>query len=414
MPPASTQRLFTRLSRRFALLVVLGTAIVAAPLAEVWRRQGLELKVAFDARRALEAVTLAAHAQRAFGAHRPYAAAVLSGRSEQEPERLRRQQAVDGEVGALVANLESLRLHRALDEADQLRAEWAGLLVGIGRRQIPVAKSDATHELLHEQAFVIMDLAAAAGGLHGQTGRALAHEQWTLALRTLPQYTGALAALMNPLAAPAVAPATTPLRDATGPTAPTPKALPAARRVDSEAGLALAALDAAGADAPAPSPALVRALVALRQGAAALAESAAASATGMPAQNVARRAQVLGFDAHAALVTHLDSELAESITVLRRERLLVAIAGLLAAFVGALAALRVLPRRAAPAEESIASDALARDASRSASPDARAGQGGAESQGPASDLIERLRRRSVEAEASSAIAPKPTEPPEPR
>lgn len=413
MPPVSIQRLLSRPSRKAALLVVLGAAIVAAPLAELWRRQGLELKVAFDARRALEAVTVAAHAQRAFAAHRPYAAAVLAGRSEQEPERLRRQQAVDGEVAALVAALESHRLHRALDEADQLRSEWAGLLEGIGRRQMPVAASDAAHELLHEQAFVIMDLAAAAGGLQGQTGRALGYDQCTLALRTLPLYAGALAALMGPMAPAAMtvaASTTPPVADPTGPVGPSRKALRAARRVANEAGHALAALDAAGADEPAPSPDLVRALVALRQSATALVEAAGASASGMPAESVARRAQALGFEAHAALVTRLDSQLAESINVLQRERLLVAIAGLLAACAGALAALQVLPRRASSGDESVPSDSLDHDTFRSSAPDAQASPNGAESQGPASDLIERLRRRAAEAEAGSAITPKPPHP----
>lgn len=394
MPPASIPRLFNRPGRRFALFVVLGAAIVALPLAEVWRRQGLELRTAHDARRTLEAVTVAGQAQRALAAHRPYAAAVLAGRSEQEPERLRRQLAVDAEVGTLVAALEAQQQHRALDEADQLRAEWAGLLEGIGRRRIPIAVSDATHEMLHEQVFVIMDLAATVGGLQGQAGRSIGHEEWTLALRTLPRYAAALAALDVP--------------EAAGPTRTARPALRAARRVHNEAGVLLAKLDATGANEPAPDPALVRALVALRQSASQLTESAAAIGPGSAGVNVAPRAQATARDAQAALVAHLDARLVESTVVMERERLLVALAGLLAAFMGALAAPLALPRKLSVSGTGSTTDPVEGRPHESGL-DAPAAQGG-ESQGPASDLLERLRRRAVDAEAGDAWVPKPPKP----
>ncbi|MBI5721215.1 MAG: hypothetical protein HZC37_26390 [Burkholderiales bacterium] len=416
MLPATLKPLLTRPGRWLALLVVLGMVVVVTPLVEIWRRHGLEMQTAFDARRALEAVAGAVQTQRALSAHRPYAAAVLAGRSEQEPERLRRQQAVDSEVGALVATLEARRLHRALDEADQLRNDWSNLLEGIGGRRMHVMASDLAHALLVEQAFVIMDLAASAGALHGQVGRAFGAEEWTLALHTLPRFALALAAWGDEAEPAAALPVGSPAGSVAGSPAAGPTAAPAlalhprlaadARRATKAAAELLASLDAAGADEPAPDPALVRSLVALRQSASQLSEM---RSTTMAA---ARRAQAAGLEASAALFGRFDAGLAESVSVLQRERQIVAAAGLLAMLVAALAAALAMPRTAAPQEQADGDDAAdAPDGSAQASEPApgitATSAGSAESRGPASDLLHRLRRGEIDADSDSPVRPKP-------
>jgi hypothetical protein len=391
---APLKRLLAQPGHRFALLVVLGMAVIATPLAEVWRRQGLELETALDARRALESVSVSVQTQRALMAHRPYAAAVLAGRSEQESERLRRQQAVDGEMGALVAILETQRMHRALDEADQLRNEWTSLLEGIGRRQMAIAASDAAHDLLSEQVFVIMDLAAGTSGLQGQVGRAVSAEALALALQTLPRLTTALAGSSV---------------EAEGTAGPASAAEAGARRVQLQARRAaqaaaglLARLDAAGAEEPAPDPALVHALVALRQSTAPLA------AADPPAAATAGRARAASIAANAALITHLDTGLATTLATLRQERRVVAAAGLLALFLGTLAAALALPRGSTSPQERTETAAWADDeVAAPRPPDTESAPIGAESQGPASDLLLRLRRREADPEAHGAEQPRP-------
>jgi hypothetical protein len=89
MPPAAPNPSPMPRGSRFALVVTLVLGLLALPLSETWRRQGLELDAALAARRALEPLGLAVQTQRALLAHRPQAAAVLAGRGEQEDERLR-------------------------------------------------------------------------------------------------------------------------------------------------------------------------------------------------------------------------------------------------------------------------------------------------------------------------------------
>lgn len=392
MLPAPLKRLLAQPSHRWALLAVLGLAAVVTPLAEVWRRQGLELQTAFDARSALQSVAAGLQTQRALSAHRPYAAAVLAGRDQQEPERLRRQQAVDSEVGTLVATLEAQRLHRALDEADQLRNEWTNLLEGIGRRKMPAAASDAAHDLLIEQVFVIMDLTAGAGGLQGQVGRAVRGEAWTLAMQTLPRLAADLARWPDDAALSA------------DPSGANPGTLAQARRAAKAATDLLTTLDATGADEPAPDPAIVHALVALQQSATHLATPTSAGPS--PAA-VVRRAHAASVEAHHALIAHLDAGLVQATSVLRLERLVVAAAGLLALVIAAFAGAMVLPRReTSPSEGAAVPDSSSDEASATALHAATV-PGGAESQGPASDLLLRLRRRATEAEAESAHRPRP-------
>jgi len=383
---------------RFALIVVLALIVVAAPWSEVWRRQGAELKTAMDARRALEPVALAAQAQRALAAHRPYAAAVLTGRSEQEAERLRRQHTVDTEFGSLVASLEAQQLHRALDETDHLRTEWSSLLEGIGRRQLPAAASNAAHDLMVEQAFVIMDLAAGAGGLHGQVGRSFGAVELEFLLHSIPRYSAALASWGGSARA-------------TGSTEAAPPALPAqAQRVARAASklLARAATDgtaqspvARSSSSSSPSspssPSWEHALLALQQGASRIAP--------VPSAEDTMRAEAAAAEALVAQVARLDAGLLESIETLQQERALVAAFGILALFVGALAASLALPREPDPGKAG--EGGTGSDTERSESPaEADAAITGAESVGPTSDLLQRLRRGDAAVEPGEAADPR--------
>ena len=387
MLPAPLKRFFTPPGHRFALLVVLGMTLVAAPAVEVWRRHGLALQFAVESRRGLEAVTLAVHAQRALVSHRPYAAAVLAGRNEQEGERLRRQQAVDAEVAALAAALEVRRLYRALEEADHLRDDWSTLLQGLGRRQMTAAASDAAHDLLIEQTFVIVDLVAGASGLFGAAGRAFDAEELMLALHALPRFAAALDTQIG----------TRIDAEVPGMSPPSAHGLrTSAHRMSNAARAALAAADAAGAAGAPPHPSLVRALVALQQRAALLAQ------TPSPAAAMLQRARSASLEATEALVARLDTGLVHSISVLHLERRAVAAAGALALLIVMLAAARVLPRpRRSRAQASATMAALASRADPAAL-DASAGSNGAESEGPTSDLLQRLRQRELHADASSA------------
>lgn len=397
---------------RFAVAVVVALALLALPSTEVWRRHGVELEAALDARQALAPVALAVQAQRALVAHRPYAAAVLSGRAEQEPERTRRQHAVDGNVAALVAGLEFQRLHRALAEADRLRDEWSALLEGIGRRALDAGASDNAHDLLVEQTFVVVDLVGGSSGLTGQAARAIDAAQLDFVLHTLPRYALALHAVAHVRAEHAP-------HDAQAAAAAAERLRRQARATAARAGELLAAIDADSERTP--DAALVHALVALRQGAQQWARGSQAAtngvigatdatrANGATAAVLAARSLAAADEAGAATLAHLDGRLAEAVAVLRLERRLVGAALVMALLLAAVAALRALPlraryaaRRAMPAARqqrrvlSQTEDAL----------DTSAGRLGGENEKPAAHLLRRLRRGQGEREATQAVAGK--------
>lgn len=382
--------------RWLAIGVVVAMAALAWPLADAWRHQGLELRTAFDARQALATTTQVVRTQRALVAHRPLAAAVLAGSSEQEPARLRQQQAVDGDLGALVARLESQRLHRALDEADQLRLDWSGLLEGLGRRQFTAAASDTAHDLLIEQTYVVMDLVGSTSALSGQAGRAFTGDEWLLATRTLSRHTVDLALARSASlrhgsdAASARAGALSPLQADARRTA----------RAAAEVLRAADAIAAADADEPPPDPAFLRALVALEQHARALADTppgprASDGGHAGPPDILVQRALAAALEAQAALAARLDARLAARAATLESAQRLVAAAGLLILLIGAVAARWALPGAAPTAEHSAgpAADdvgAMPRAPGRrllAPGPSAT----GAESRAPALDLLERLR-----------------------
>jgi len=399
VPPASLQPFVTHWRRWIALAALFGVVVMSLPLVEAWRRQGLELRTAADARRALAASAQAVQMQRALAAHRPFAAAVLSGRTEQEAERLRRQQVVDSESGTLVGLLEAHQLHRALDETDQFRLDWSSLLEGIGRRKITPAASDAAHDLLAEQTFVIMDLIGSAGRLSGQVGRALHGDEWLLALQTLPRLAIALAAAADDGPAGHAAPG--------NPSDAAASIRTQAARAARATAEVLRAAEARSAEpgSPAPDPALVRALVAVQQHAAAIANLQQASEEARrAAMPLIRRARAAAVDANAALFARLDADLADFATAQQAQRLETAAAGLVALLAGVLAAALAFPvatRSAedgapAPDEEGDVDDASDEEPSAATRP---------ESHGPAADLLERLRRPDPGPAAGTSPAP---------
>lgn len=392
-----------RRSPRFALAVVFALALLALPSTEIWRRHSIELEAALDARQALAPVALAVQAQRALVAHRPFAAAVLSGRAEQEPERARRQYAVDGAVAALVAGLEFQRLHRALAEADRLRDDWSALLEGIGRRAVDAGASNDAHDLLVEQTFVVVDLVGGSSGLNGQAARAIDAAELDFVLHTLPRYALALHAAAHARAAQAPP-------DAQAAAAAAERLRRQARATAARAGELLAAIDADSERTP--DAALVHALVALRQGAQQLARGPLADSNGNAANGaavaaLAARSLAAADEAGAATLAHLDRRLVEAVAVLRLERRLVGAALVVALLLAAVAALRALPlhtrhtaQRAMPAVPqqrrvlAHADDAL----------DTSAGQLGGENEQSASHLLRRLRRGEGEREPVQAGA----------
>jgi hypothetical protein len=415
------KRLSTAPGHRLALAVALVLILLALPLAEAWRRQGIELQATYVARRGVEPVALATRLQLTLAAHRPYAAAVLSGRAEQEPERQHRQRAVDEQLAALTTSLELQHLHRALDETDHLRAEWSRLLDEISRRQPSALASDAAHDLLVEQAYTVADLAASASRLYGQAGRAFDDTHLVLALRTLPRYGATLAAtLAAHQAGGADATSWVSTAGAAGAAREAAAALQArlvtqARQVGAAAEGLLDTLDAvADASAVAPDPALVHALVAVAQSARVMARMRDGAQGEKPGEKhgetqgeaqafdaaTAQRALVASVEGAADLVTALDAGLAEAATTLQRERRILTGAGALLLLVALLAALRVLPR--AQARRPVA-DEGAVDTSTLPLHDAQAPPK-PESEGPASDLLQRLQsvqrlRRGDEVEA---------------
>ncbi|MBL8340970.1 MAG: hypothetical protein JNL30_05820 [Rubrivivax sp.] len=193
MPKIVAARFIASAQRRLALAAVVVLAALAFPLGETWRRLGLEHESTLAARRGLEPARLASQAQQALSVHRPLAAAVLAGARTLEPERLRLQRMVDEQLVSLSSALESRRLARALTENDQLRHDWLALLEDIGARRLTPVASNAAHQLLIEQTFVIADLAATDSRLHSHTGRAFDGHAFALATHALPRLALALA-----------------------------------------------------------------------------------------------------------------------------------------------------------------------------------------------------------------------------
>ena len=182
---------------KFAALGVVAAAMVATPLVQVLRYQGAEIQAALYEQAGLDPVSGAVTLQHALLAHRDIAGLVLRGVLLLEPERTLRQAEVDDRAAALESALVTLKLPRAISEAQALRQDWVTLVPQVEQRKIKPTDSDAAHRLLVEQALQVIDLVADASGLdsHGPAKTYLASVR---ELASLPHVTAQIAALGLP------------------------------------------------------------------------------------------------------------------------------------------------------------------------------------------------------------------------
>lgn len=186
-----------KLRHKFAALGVVAVAMVATPLVQVLRYQSAEIQAALYEQAGLDPVSGAVTLQHALLAHRDIAGLVLRGVLQLEPERTVRQAEVDDRAASLEANLFTLKLPRAVGEAQALRQDWVTLVPQVEQRRITSVDSDAAHRLLVEQTLQVIDLVAAASGLdsHGPAKTYLASVR---DLTSLPHVTAQIAALGLP------------------------------------------------------------------------------------------------------------------------------------------------------------------------------------------------------------------------
>ena len=186
-----------KLRHKFAALGVVAVAMVATPLVQVLRYQTAEIQAALYEQAGLDPVSGAVTLQHALLAHRDIAGLVLRGVLQLEPERTLRQAEVDDRAAALEGTLYTLKLPRAVGEAQALRQDWVTLVPQVEQRKITSADSDAAHRLLVEQTLQVIDLVAAASGLesHGPAKTYLASVR---DLAALPHVTAQIAALSLP------------------------------------------------------------------------------------------------------------------------------------------------------------------------------------------------------------------------
>ena len=186
-----------KLRHKFAALGVVAVAMVATPLVQVLRYQTAEIQAALYEQAGLDPVSGAVTLQHALLAHRDIAGLVLRGVLQLEPERTLRQAEVDDRAATLESTLYTLKLPRAVGEAQALRQDWVTLVPQVEQRKITSLDSDAAHRLLVEQALQVIDLVAAASGLesHGPAKTYLASVR---DLATLPHVTAQIAALGLP------------------------------------------------------------------------------------------------------------------------------------------------------------------------------------------------------------------------
>jgi hypothetical protein len=176
--------------RQWALLALLAMLMVATPVAQLWRHHSADLQALLEAGLALRPIQLALATQRALFAHRPLASAVLRGLHENESTRLLRQADVDAALAPLASVLAQRRHYRALDEAHAMQEAWLQLVRAIVRRGLTPAASESAHDLIAEQAMLIVDLEHMATGALGRVAPA---DAWRLALIEAPHLDMALA-----------------------------------------------------------------------------------------------------------------------------------------------------------------------------------------------------------------------------
>lgn len=394
MPKSMSKRFLAAAHRKLALAVVAVAAAAAFVLGAAWRDLGHEAMAALAARDGLAPARLAAHTQQALAAHRPVAAATLAGRLIDDTERLDRQRAVDDHLAPLALALEQRRLTRALTESDQLGQDWRGLLEDIGARRITPAGSDAQHQLLIEQTFVVADLAAADSRLHSLVDRAVDGPSLALATRDLPRL--ALAAAQSTAGAAAGGP------------------IPAA--LERRIARAVARVLAAGAQRPLDVDELQALLALQRLLGAATADIDPSATQAEPAAGAgpADRGEPLrraALQASSAVLARIDHDLVAAAQALAAERRLVGAVLALDVALVLMAALLVavrIPRRAAVGHESLGSESPSplNDAA-PADPGATAGERPAESEAAANALLHRLRQPALGADtANGALGPR--------
>ena len=183
-----------KLRHKFAALGMVAVAMVATPLVQVLRYQTAEIQAALYEQAGLDPVSGAVTLQHALLAHRDIAGLVLRGVLQLEPERSLRQVEVDDRAAALESTLYTLKLPRAVGEAQALRQDWVTLVPQVEQRKINSVDSDAAHRLLIEQSLQVIDLVAAASGLDSQ-GTVKTYLATVRDLTALPHVTSQIAAL---------------------------------------------------------------------------------------------------------------------------------------------------------------------------------------------------------------------------
>jgi hypothetical protein len=143
---------------KLVALSLAAALMVALPTAQMLRYQALELHAAQAARAGLDPLMRATALQRALLAHRDAAREVLRGRADREPQRRLHQATVDDRAEALAAAVAVLAPPVAVEETNELRADWATLVRRIAARAVSDGDSDDAHRLLVEQTLQVIDL----------------------------------------------------------------------------------------------------------------------------------------------------------------------------------------------------------------------------------------------------------------
>ena len=151
-----------RLRLKFATLGAIGAAMVLLPLGQVLRYQSAEIRELVAERATLDPLTQALAVQRGLLGHREVAERVLTGRLQLEAERRLRKAEVDESLWSLQGTLSAGFWVKALGESDTLVQDWRTLASRIAQRQLQATESQASHQLLLEQAVQVMDLVSAA------------------------------------------------------------------------------------------------------------------------------------------------------------------------------------------------------------------------------------------------------------
>jgi hypothetical protein len=160
MPADSPAPLRPRLKLLLAAALAAGSILL--PLSPVWRHAGDEIDALTAERALLDPLARAVAVQRSLLGHGDVAARVLRGRSALEAERRLRQHAVEADLLGLQATLSAGLWTRALGEAHALTQDWRTLSWQVAQRTIAEARSREGHQLLIEQAVLVMDLVSSA------------------------------------------------------------------------------------------------------------------------------------------------------------------------------------------------------------------------------------------------------------